>query len=440
MITAIMFGIFLIFLGVGVPIAASVGWATLSVNLLDPSFACDAIYFVKTMANGMDSYVLLAVPLFMLSSSIMAESGLSGRLFNVFSYFFGNLPAGLPIAVVITCLFYGAICGSGPATVAAIGTMCIPLLTKLGYDKDFVTSMIAVAGGLGVIIPPSIPFITYGLCTGASIGDLFIAGFMPGLLIGLFIVFYVIYYFARHDNSNLCIEAYTQELRSKGFLRILKEGFWALLAPVIILGGIYGGIVSPTEAAGVSVVYALLIGVVAYREINFKKFIKCLVDTGHTATPVMLILGICIVFGRVLSMLRNPQTLATFVTSKHRKQDCGSPCHQPVPAGCRYADGYDSLHSDPCADLPANRSGLQCRYRPLRYPYDLQPCNRICDSADWHQPFCGAVSYQDPHYAHCKARSAVPGHVPRCTFGDHVRAERLPLVAERPVQIAGFHP
>ena len=204
-----MFGIFLIFLGVGVPIAASVGWATLSVNLLDPSFACDAIYFVKTMANGMDSYVLLAVPLFMLSSSIMAESGLSGRLFNVFSYFFGNLPAGLPIAVVITCLFYGAICGSGPATVAAIGTMCIPLLTKLGYDKDFVTSMIAVAGGLGVIIPPSIPFITYGLCTGASIGDLFIAGFMPGLLIGLFIVFYVIYYFARHDNSNLCIEAYT---------------------------------------------------------------------------------------------------------------------------------------------------------------------------------------------------------------------------------------
>ena len=317
MITAIMFGIFLIFLGVGVPIAASVGWATLSVNLLDPSFACDAIYFVKTMANGMDSYVLLAVPLFMLSSSIMAESGLSGRLFNVFSYFFGNLPAGLPIAVVITCLFYGAICGSGPATVAAIGTMCIPLLTKLGYDKDkdFVTSMIAVAGGLGVIIPPSIPFITYGLCTGASIGDLFIAGFMPGLLIGLFIVFYVIYYFARHDNSNLCIEAYTQELRSKGFLRILKEGFWALLAPVIILGGIYGGIVSPTEAAGVSVVYALLIGVVAYREINFKKFIKCLVDTGHTATPVMLILGICIVFGRVLSMLRIPQTLATFVTS-----------------------------------------------------------------------------------------------------------------------------
>jgi len=180
-----MFAIFLLFLAVGIPIGFSVGWATLSVNLINPSFACDPVYFSKTMVNGMDSYVLLAIPLFMLSSSIMAESGMSDRLFNFFSYFFGDIPAGLPIAVVITCLFYGAICGSGPATVAAIGTMCIPLLTDLGYDRDFVTAMIAVAGGLGVIIPPSIPFITYGLATGASIGDLFIGGFAPGILIAL---------------------------------------------------------------------------------------------------------------------------------------------------------------------------------------------------------------------------------------------------------------
>ena len=155
-----MFLIFVLFLALGIPIAFSVGWATLSVHIMDPTFACNAEYFFKTMVNGMDSYVLLAIPLFMLSSSIMAESGMSNRLFDFFSYFFGNIPAGLPIAVVVTCLFYGAICGSGPATVAAIGTMCIPLLTRLGYDRDFVTSMIAVSGGLGVIIPPSIPFIT----------------------------------------------------------------------------------------------------------------------------------------------------------------------------------------------------------------------------------------------------------------------------------------
>ena len=219
----IMFGVFLLFLALGVPIAFSVGWATLSAYLVDPSFTCNAEYFFKTMVNGMDSYVLLAIPLFMLSSSIMAESGMSNRLFDFFSYFFGNIPAGLPIAVVVTCLFYGAICGSGPATVAAIGTMCIPLLTKLGYDRDFVTSMIAVAGGLGVIIPPSIPFITYGLATGASIGDLFIAGVAPGILIALCLIAYIVFYFSRQDNSVLHIEENTKELRAKGFFQIFKE-------------------------------------------------------------------------------------------------------------------------------------------------------------------------------------------------------------------------
>ena len=308
-----MFLIFVLFLALGIPNAFSVGWATLSVHIMDPTFACNAEYFFKTMVNGMDSYVLLAIPLFMLSSSIMAESGMSNRLFDFFSYFFGNIPAGLPIAVVVTCLFYGAICGSGPATVAAIGTMCIPLLTRLGYDRDFVTSMIAVSGGLGVIIPPSIPFITYGLATGASIGDLFIAGFAPGILIALCLIAYIVFYFSRRDNSRLEIRENTKALRDKGFICILKESFFALLAPVIILGGIYGGIVSPTEAACVSVVYALLIGVIAYRAINLKKLVGCLVDTARTATPVMLILSICIVFGRVLTILNVPQALASYV-------------------------------------------------------------------------------------------------------------------------------
>lgn len=308
-----MFLIFVLFLALGIPIAFSVGWATLSVHIMDPTFACNAEYFFKTMVNGMDSYVLLAIPLFMLSSSIMAESGMSNRLFDFFSYFFGNILAGLPIAVVVTCLFYGAICGSGPATVAAIGTMCIPLLTRLGYDRDFVTSMIAVSGGLGVIIPPSIPFITYGLATGASIGDLFIAGFAPGILIALCLIAYIVFYFSRRDNSRLEIRENTKALRDKGFICILKESFFALLAPVIILGGIYGGIVSPTEAACVSVVYALLIGVIAYRAINLKKLVGCLVDTARTATPVMLILSICIVFGRVLTILNVPQALASYV-------------------------------------------------------------------------------------------------------------------------------
>ena len=313
MITAIMFGIFLIFLGVGVPIAASVGWATLSVNLLDPSFACDAIYFVKTMANGMDSYVLLAVPLFMLSSSIMAESGLSGRLFNVFSYFFGNLPAGLPIAVVITCLFYGAICGSGPATVAAIGTMCIPLLTKLGYDKDFVTSMIAVAGGLGVIIPPSIPFIMYGMASGASVSDLFLAGIIPGLMIGALLMLYAIYHCKRYGEDKEKIHAEVQMLHDKGLLKVLKESFFALLSPVIILGCIYTGVASPTEAAVISVFYALIISLFVYKSIKLRDIWPILVEAIRTFTPILFILAASTAFSRVLTLMQVPQTVSEFI-------------------------------------------------------------------------------------------------------------------------------
>ena len=140
----IIFLVFVVFLALGVPIAFSVGWTSLVPYLMDSGFTADSEFVFRTMVNGLDSYVLLAIPLFMLSSSIMAASGMSDRLFNFFAYFFGERPAGMPIAVVITCLFYGAICGSGPATVAAIGTMCIPLLVRLGYDKDFVTAMTAV--------------------------------------------------------------------------------------------------------------------------------------------------------------------------------------------------------------------------------------------------------------------------------------------------------
>ena len=311
----LIFIVFFVLLALGVPIAFSVGWTSLVPYLMDSSFTADAEYAFKTMVNGLDSYVLLAIPLFMLSSSIMAASGMSDRLFNFFAYFFGERPSGMPIAVVVTCLFYGAICGSGPATVAAIGTMCIPLLVRLGYDKDFVTAMTAVSGGLGVIIPPSIPYITYGLATGASVGDLFVAGFLPGILIALCLIVYVLFYFRTHDTSKLRIKEEADALKAMGFGKVFQRGFFALFAPVIILGGIYTGICSPTEAACVSVVYALLVGVLIYRTIKFKELVACLIDTSKTATPVMLILCCCIVFGRILNILNVPQTLADAVTS-----------------------------------------------------------------------------------------------------------------------------
>ena len=167
----------------------------------DPSFTASGQFVIRSMLGGIDSFPLLAVPMFVLSGIIMARGGISKKLFDVFSYFLGNLTAGLPCAVIVTCLFYGAISGSGPATVAAVGSMTIPILIELGYDKDFSAAIVAVAGGLGVIIPPSIPFIMFGSASGESVSDLFIAGIIPGLLIGGLLMVYAVYYCKRMERT-----------------------------------------------------------------------------------------------------------------------------------------------------------------------------------------------------------------------------------------------
>jgi C4-dicarboxylate transporter DctM subunit len=306
-----VFIVFLVTLIVGVPIGIAVAITGLSASVLNPALPADAMYVFRNMITAVDSYSLLAVPLFILSGNLMAQGGISKKLFDFFSYFIGNKTAGLPIATIITCLFYGAISGSGPATVAAVGAMTIPMLIGLGYDKKFVVAMVATAGGLGVIIPPSIPFIIYGLSSGESVGALFIAGILPGLLIGFCLMIYAYYYCKKNGEDKVKLnENYTQ-LRRMGLFGILKDSFWALLTPVIILGGIYSGVVTPTEAANISVIYALIISLFIYKSLSFKDLKGIMKDTITTAAPVLLVVSAATVFGRVLTLMQAPQQIAT---------------------------------------------------------------------------------------------------------------------------------
>ena len=185
-----VFAVFAVCLALTVPVGITMGISAMVPHFLNPAFPAKIEFIVRQMVGGVDSTPFIAVPLFVLSGIIMARGGVSDKLFNMFSYFAGDKTGGLPCAVVTTCLFYGAISGSGPATVAAIGAMSIPLLVGLGYDKTFVTALVATSGGLGVIIPPSIPFILYGLSSGVSVGAMFIAGILPGLLIGFCLMVY----------------------------------------------------------------------------------------------------------------------------------------------------------------------------------------------------------------------------------------------------------
>ena len=313
MMTGVIFLIFFICLMIAIPISISLGIVSILPGILDSSFTVSAKYIVRSMFGGLDSFPLLAVPMFIFSGILMARGGISKRLFNVFSYFLGKFTAGIPCAVIVTCLFYGAISGSAPATVAAVGSMTIPFLCELGYDKKFATAIVAVAGGLGVIIPPSIPFIMYGTTTGESVSDLFMAGIIPGVIIATLLMIYSIVYCKKYGEDREKINKVTGELRKNGLFKLLKESFFALLSPIIILGCIYSGVASPTEAAVISVFYALILSVFIYKSIEIKDIFDVCVETIRTFAPILFILATSVAFSRVLTLMQVPQIVSEWI-------------------------------------------------------------------------------------------------------------------------------
>lgn len=313
MLAITMFIILLVGLALGIPIVVSLGLATIFPGILNPGFVGNISFVVRNMVNAIDSTPILAIPLFILSGDIMTKGKISDKLFDFFAYFIGNKTAGMPITAIVTCLFYGAISGSGVATTAAVGGIAIPFLVSLGYDAVYCAALVATAGSLGVIIPPSIPFVTYGVVTGVSVGHLFIAGIFPGILIGLSLMVYAYIYAKRKGENKELILAKYNLLKQKGFVTVFKESFWAILSPVIILGGIYSGVFTPTEAAVISVFYSLLVCIFIYRTIALKDAMGILKNTVKSYTPIVILLSLAIVFGRVLALLQAPASLRDFV-------------------------------------------------------------------------------------------------------------------------------
>lgn len=307
-----IFLVFLVGLAFAVPITMSMVLGAMTPLVLGGT-GSSIQQLIANSFSGSDTTPILAVPLFILGGVLMAEGGISRRLFNFFAYFVGNLPGGLPCAVILTCLFYGAISGSGPATTAAVGSMTIPFLVEMGYDKTWSAGMVATAGGLGVIIPPSIPFVLYSLATGVSTGALFLGGILPGILIGLGMMVYAVFYCVKKGEDKEKINAKMKELRGNGFLKLLKESFWALLSPVIVLGGIYSGLVTPTEAACISVFYSLFVSLVIYKSFTVKEVIPFLAKAVKTYAPLCFVLAFATAFGRVLALAKAPALIEGFI-------------------------------------------------------------------------------------------------------------------------------
>jgi len=308
MTALVLFGSFVFFLLLTVPIGISLGLASLVTILYADVTSVE--YLAQSLVQSTDSFPLMAVPFFILAGEIMGKGGISERLFKLANVFVGNFTGGFAMAAVLTCMFFAAISGSGPATVAAVGGIMIPAMVGYGYDKKFATAVVVAAGALGIIIPPSIPMVIYGVSGSVSIGDMFIAGILPGVLIGAVMMGWSYIY-----SKNKKYKGNGEKFTIKRALSGINEAKWAIFIPVLILGGIYGGIFTPTEAAVVAVVYAAFISIFVYKELTFKTFPKVLKDAALTSATILIIIGTANAFGRILTMEQIPRLVADSLLS-----------------------------------------------------------------------------------------------------------------------------
>ena len=292
MISAVLFVSFFVFLIMGVPIAICLGLSSVCAIL----YSGTSLTIVATnMYAGISKFLLLAIPFFVLSGNIMAKAGISKRLVKFVDTCVGHRRGGIAIVCVIVACFFGAISGSGPATVAALGAVLVPAMVERGgFSAPFSTALMATSSSIAIVIPPSIAFVVYASITGVSIADMFMAGIVPGILMGVALVI-VVMVEARRKGIQPAQKKATARERWDAF----KDAFWGFLMPIIILGGIYGGVFTPTEAAAVSVVYGLFVGMVIYREVKLKDLFDLCVDSAKTTGGIMLIVACASLFSYV---------------------------------------------------------------------------------------------------------------------------------------------
>lgn len=307
MTTAILFGSFALLLVIGVPIGIALGAASLLAIAYVPFLGFDL--YALGLVSGINSFTLIAVVLFTLAGSLMAQGGISRRLIAVADRAFGRAPGDLGTVTIMACLFFAAISGTGSATVAAIGLAMIPALVERGYDRAYSGAMVASAGGLGVMIPPSVVMIVYAVAAGVSVTALFMAGIVPGIVIALTLIVYNI--FQRRKAPRQAESA----ARQGSLLEALNQAKLALAMPIVVLGGIYSGIVTPTESSAVAVVYALVVSCFVYRELPLRRIPAIMLDSALLVSAVLVIIGASVAFGRIIALEKIPTELAQFVLS-----------------------------------------------------------------------------------------------------------------------------
>lgn len=305
MIALVLFVVLIALIMIGVPVGFALGGATIIIMQFFTKL--DISMVASYSVTGVDSLTMMAIPFFILSGVVMSVGGLARRLVDVAASLVGWMMGGLGAVVSLASMFFGAISGSSLATVSCIGGIMVPEMQKKGYDLGYSAVFTACAGTIGAVIPPSIPLVVYGVCTSTSIGDLFLGGVFPGVMIGIALII---------SNYIICKKkGYVGAERKSGreILKAVWEAKWALFAPVIILGGIYSGIFTPTEASVVSVVYSTIVALFIYKEITWKDLYNAIVGAAVTNGTTTFLLGLSTAFAALLSFEQIPSMLTTAI-------------------------------------------------------------------------------------------------------------------------------
>lgn len=306
--TLTLFSIFLVLMLLRVPIAISLALSTVFV-LMQENFNMNMV--PQRMFSSLDSFPLMAIPGFVLAGVLLARGGISKYLIESLRTWVGHLPGGLSVVTILACMVFAAISGSSPATAAAIGSIMIPAMTSAGYDKKYAMGLVAAAGTLGILIPPSIPLIIYGITAEESIGKLFMAGVIPGVLLGGVLIVSSIFYARKHGYGQE--EKSTMEQRMKASIKAL----WGAFLPFLILGSIYTGVATPTESAVIAVAYAIIVSAFIYREMGWKDVRPIVIESINITSMIFLIIAAASLFGLYLTNAQVPHHVGEWIAESN---------------------------------------------------------------------------------------------------------------------------
>jgi C4-dicarboxylate transporter, DctM subunit len=311
MTAAIIIAILLVLLATGTPISIALGLTVLAFLVGFSDFSMETVDIVsQRLFTGLESFALMAIPFFVLAGAFLTEGGVAARIIRFATALVGWMPGGLAMAAILACAFFATISGSSPATVAAIGSIMLPAMMKAGYPKRFAVGVVTTSGSLGILIPPSIVMIIYAVSTSTSAGKLFVAGLVPGILLAL-VLMAVTFVTAKRKGFPTLPRASLGEVWTA-----FREAFWGLLLVVVVMGGIYGGLMTPTEAAAVSAVYAFIAAVFIYRDLRVRDTGKVLLAAANTSAMLLYIVTNAVLFSYLLTSEQIPQSISAWVTAQ----------------------------------------------------------------------------------------------------------------------------